>query len=54
MLVKEKKTGVIYAVYDIAYDSAGFPLFLLYDGTKWVRKSAKFFVPVSSKEAASS
>ena len=33
-------------VYDIAYDSNGFPLFLTYIDGQWIRKSAKYFTPI--------
>ena len=33
-------------VYDISYDSAGYPLFLTYINGQWIRKSAKYFIPI--------
>lgn len=33
-------------IYDISYDSAGYPLFLIYINEQWVRKSAKYFRPI--------
>ena len=33
-------------VYDISYDSNGFPLFLFYFNGQWVRKSAEYFEPI--------
>ena len=33
-------------VYDISYDSAGYPLFLTYIDGQWIRKSAKYFMPI--------
>lgn len=33
-------------VYDISYDSNGFPLFLTYIDGQWIRKSAKYFEPI--------
>lgn len=33
-------------IYDISYDSAGYPLFLIYTDGQWIRKSAKFFKPL--------
>ena len=35
-----------YMVYDIKYDSAGFPHFLIYKDNQWLCKSAKHFKPV--------
>ena len=32
-------------VYDISYDSNGYPLFLIYHNEQWLRKSAKYFQP---------
>ena len=33
-------------VYDVSYDSSGYPLFLIYFNQQWIRKSAKHFKPV--------
>lgn len=35
-------------VFDVTYDSKGYPLFLFYDKANhaWTRKSAKYFIPV--------
>lgn len=33
-------------IYDISYDSTGYPLFLIYTDGQWIRKSAKFFKPL--------
>lgn len=46
MTVRYKKTGNIYKVYDIAYDNAGYPHFLIYANSQWIRVSAKHFEPV--------
>ena len=32
-------------IYDISYDSTGYPLFLIYINGQWIRKSAKYFKP---------
>lgn len=50
MKVIEKETWVIREVYDITYDDKGCPRFLIFDddGT-WVRRSAKFFMPVDEQ-----
>lgn len=34
-----------YDVYDITYDSSGYPHFLIYENGQWIRKSAKHFIP---------
>lgn len=36
-------------VYDIAYDSCGYPLFLIYLDGQWIRKSAKYFKPIEEE-----
>lgn len=43
--VIHKTTKVKYMVYDIQYDSAGFPHFLIYSDNQWLRVSAKHFEP---------
>ena len=32
-------------IYDITYNSNGYPLFLIYLDGQWLRKSAKYFKP---------
>jgi hypothetical protein len=53
-LLKEKDFIMAYAykdcvqvvrIYDISYDSNGYPLFLIYINGQWTRKSAKYFKP---------
>lgn len=39
------RDGKIYEVFDIAYDSDGFPTFLIYKAGQWIRQSAKHFTP---------
>ena len=34
-----------YEVFDITYDSNGYPQFLIYKERQWLRVSAKHFVP---------
>ena len=36
-----------YVVYDIQYDGAGYPHFLIYKNDQWLRVSAKHFLPVT-------
>lgn len=45
-------TDKIVDVYDVAYDSSGFPHFLIYENGQWVRRSAKHFRPPESKDFA--
>lgn len=40
-----KKDNKIYEIYDITYDKAGYPHFLIYKNGEWVRVSAKHFRP---------
>lgn len=44
--VINKENEQIYDVYDVAYDKAGYPQFLVYENGRWVRMSAKHFTPV--------
>lgn len=43
--VKNLTDNNIYIVYDIQYDGAGYPHFLIYQNNQWIRKSAKHFQP---------
>ena len=45
MIVFEKSGGKGYTVYDITYDKAGYPHFLIYKDGQWIRQSAKYFTP---------
>lgn len=45
MIVKHKKTSMLYDVYDITYNKAGYPQFLIYKDGQWLRVSAKYFIP---------
>ena len=44
--VKDKSDNK-YTVYDIQYDSAGYPHFLIYKDDQWLRVSAKHFLPTT-------
>lgn len=46
MIVKDKVDGIVYEVFDISYDKSGYPHFLIYKGNQWIRKSAKYFMPL--------
>lgn len=48
--VINKSNGKNYNVYDITYDNAGYPHFLIYKGNQWVRMSAKHFRPYNSED----
>jgi hypothetical protein len=50
MDVVNKDTGKMYEVYDITYDKAGYPHFLIYKDNQWVRMSAKHFKPIGEVE----
>lgn len=45
MTVTNKNNNEKYEVYDISYDKAGYPRFLIYKNNQWVRMSAKHFKP---------
>lgn len=39
-----------YEVFDITYDKAGYPHFLIYKYGQWVRLSAKHFRPITMED----
>jgi hypothetical protein len=45
MQMLDKRDNKIYEVYDITYDSNGYPQFLVYKNGEWYRLSAKHFKP---------
>lgn len=45
MTLLYKPDNTVYEIFDISYDSDGFPLFLFYRNGEWLRKSAKYFTP---------
>lgn len=45
MKVRHNIAGNIYTVYDIQYDSNGYPHFLIYMNHQWIRISAKHYSP---------
>lgn len=49
MVYTDKDLIVVVKVYDIAYDSCGYPLFLIYLDGQWMRKSAKHFKPMEGE-----
>lgn len=48
--VINKDDGKDYRVYDIAYDKAGYPHFLIYKDGQWLRMKAKYFRPYSEQD----
>ena len=48
--VINKDNGKDYKVYDITYDKAGFPHFLIYKDGQWLRMSAKYFRPYNNDD----
>ena len=52
MNVVNKNNNDAYAVYDITYDKAGYPHFLIYKDGQWVRISAKYFRPYTNEDFA--
>lgn len=51
MTVINKKNNKTYEVFDITYDKAGYPHFLIYKDGQWVRMSAKHFRPYTMNDA---
>lgn len=49
LIVRNKDNGVCYEVYDISYDKAGYPRFLIYKDGQWMRMSAKHFKPLDDE-----
>ena len=45
MIYTHKDYSQVVKIYDISYDSNGYPLFLIYINGQWIRKSAKYFKP---------
>lgn len=45
LFVMNKDNNNIYEVYDVVYNKAGYPHFLIYKDGEWVRLSAKHFKP---------
>lgn len=52
MNVINKSNGKNYMVYDITYDKAGYPHFLIYNDGQWLRMSAKYFRPYNNEDLA--
>ena len=50
MNVINKDNDKDYKVYDISYDKAGYPHFLIYKDGQWLRMSAKYFRPYSEQD----
>ena len=50
MNLVNKDNGKDYRVYDITYDKAGYPHFLIYKDGHWLRMSAKHFRPYSEQD----
>lgn len=46
LTVVNKKNNKEYNVYDITYNKAGYPHFLIYKDGEWLRLSAKNFKPI--------
>jgi hypothetical protein len=45
-----KNNNKQYTVYDITYDKAGYPHFLIYKDGQWLRMSAKHFRPFNNED----
>lgn len=51
MNVINKDNNKQYNVYDITYDKAGYPHFLIYKDSQWLRMSAKYFRPCNFEDS---
>ena len=51
MTVMNKNNNEKYEVYDISYDNAGYPHFLIHKDNQWIRMSAKHFKPYAFLDA---
>lgn len=49
MIYNYKGKQEIVKIYDISYDSNGYPSFLIYHNKQWKRRSAKHFIPLSNE-----
>lgn len=52
MTVINKNNNERYEVYNISYDKAGYPRFLIYKDNQWIRMSAKHFRPYNNEDLA--
>lgn len=52
MIVVNKNNNERYEVFNISYDKAGYPHFLIYKDNQWVRMSAKHFRPFTTEDWA--
>lgn len=48
MMYTYKNNTQVVKIYDITYDTNGYPLFLIYIDGQWIRKSAKYFKPMNN------
>lgn len=43
--IVNKDNNKVYDIFDVTYDKAGYPRFLIYKDGQWIRMSAKHFRP---------
>lgn len=48
--VINKYNNKVYDIFDVTYDKAGYPHFLIYKDNQWARVSAKHFRPLEDKD----
>lgn len=48
--VINKNNNEKYEVFDIVYNCAGYPHFLVYKDGQWLRMSAKYFRPITVED----
>ena len=50
LVLVNKDNNKIYDIYDIKYDKAGYPHFLIYKDNQWISMSAKHFRPADADD----
>lgn len=48
--VINKNNDTMYEVYDVQYNKAGYPHFLIYRDGQWLTPSAKYFRPLEQRD----
>lgn len=49
MMVINKNNNKEYEIFDITYNNVGYPHFLIYKDSQWIRMSAKHFKPITEE-----
>ena len=48
--IVNKDNNKVYDIFDVTYDKAGYPRFLIYKDGQWIRMSAKHFRPYTVED----